>query len=96
MKVILKKSTRNDKKFMVKLEGKTIHFGAKGMSDYTINKDPDRKANYIARHKKREDWTKVGIKTAGFWSKRLLWNKPTLQSSIKDTENKFNIDIVYE
>ena len=80
---------------MVKVEGKTIHFGQKGASDFTINKNPNRKANYIARHKKREDWTKSGIKTAGFWSKHLLWNLPTLQSSIKDTENKFNVDIKY-
>ena len=80
---------------MVKVEGKTIHFGQKGASDFTINKNPNRKANYIARHKKREDWTRAGIKTAGFWSKHLLWNLPTLQSSIKDTENKFNVDIKY-
>ena len=30
---------------MVTIEGKTIHFGAKGMSDYTIHKDKERKAD---------------------------------------------------
>ena len=40
------KSTRPDKKMMAIFENrwtariKTIHFGAKGMSDYTIHKDP--------------------------------------------------------
>ena len=81
---------------MVKVENKTIHFGQKGASDFTINnKDPERKKRYIDRHRKRENWTKSGIKTAGFWSKHLLWNKDTLTASIKDTEKNFNVDIKY-
>jgi len=73
---------------------KTIHFGSKGMSDYTINKDPERKHLYINRHKTRENWSKSGIKTAGFWSRWLLWNKPTLDESIKDIEKRFNVKIM--
>ena len=41
-KYILEKSNRKDKKLMVK-NGKTIHFGAKGYTDYTINKNPNKK-----------------------------------------------------
>lgn len=72
---------------------KTVQFGAKGYSDYTIHKDKERKERYEARHKSRENWTKSGIETAGFWAKWLLWNKPSLSGSIKHTSEKFNITI---
>ncbi len=91
--IYLSKSTRSDKKFMVVVDNKTIHFGAKGMSDYTIHKDSDRKNRYQNRHKSRENWGKSGIKTAGFWANNLLWNKPTLAASIKDIEKKYNVII---
>ena len=38
--IYLKKSTRGDKKFMVTVNDKKIHFGASGYSDYTKHKDP--------------------------------------------------------
>ena len=97
--IILKKSTRFDKKYMVIVElfksnsKKTIHFGAKDYSDYTKHKDPERKERYITRHKKTENWNKSGITSAGFWSRWILWNKPTLKGSISDTEKRFNIKI---
>ena len=93
MDIVLKRSNKPDKKYMVKVDNKTIHFGLKNASDFTKNKDPERKNRYIARHKKRENWTKSGIKTPGFWSKHILWNKPTIRESIKNTENRFNIKI---
>lgn len=99
---ILEKSSRNDKKFMITTppnmntgRSKTIHFGASGMSDYNIHKDPERMKRYEIRHQKRENWTKSGINTAGFWSKWILWNQPSLTSSIKDTERRFGIKIRY-
>ena len=48
---------------------------------------------YLTRHKKREDWSKKGIDTAGFWSRWLLWSKPSLGGAIKLIENKFNVKI---
>lgn len=97
---ILKKSSNSSKKYMIttppdRITGrtKTIHFGAAGMSDYTKHKDYERMERYEIRHKKREDWKKTGIKTAGFWSKWILWNKPSLNGSIKDTERRFGIII---
>ena len=96
MNIVLKESSRKGKKFMVKVDNKTIHFGQEGASDYTKNKDDDRKDKYIVRHTKRENWNKSGIKSAGFWSRWLLWNKKTLQASIKDTEKRFNITIKKE
>ena len=91
--IILSNSNRKEKKFMVVINNKTIHFGAKGYSDYTKHKDSERKKRYINRHKKRENWTKSGIKTAGFWSRWLLWGEPTLRKSIKKIEDKFNVII---
>lgn len=96
MKVILSKSNRATKKYKAVIidnnKKKTIHFGQKGASDYTIHKDDERKKRYIKRHQKREDWN--NIKTAGAFSKYILWNKKTIRESIKDMENRFNIKII--
>ncbi len=93
--VYLQKSTRQDKKFMVIIEGRTVHFGASGYSDFTIHHDTERKKRYDERHKRKEKWSKqAGLYTAGFWAKWLLWNKPSLKSSIKDIEQRFNIRII--
>lgn len=88
--VYLKKSTRPGKKYTVYVDGKTVHFGATGYSDFTKHKDVERKKRYITRHKK-ENWKKSGIKTAGFWSRWLLWNKPTITGSKRDISNRFSV-----
>ena len=89
MEIIIKKSSKSDKKFDAVIDGKkTVSFGAKGMSDYTLHKDPERKQRYFDRHKKNEDWTKAGIKTPGFYAKHVLWNKPTLKGSVDDLNMK--------
>ena len=99
--VYLQKSTNPNKKYMVTLvqpdkKNKTIHFGASGYSDYTKHKDPDRMKKYDSRHKSREKWGKSGIKTAGFWSKWILWSKPSLKQAIDYTSTKFNIKIIFD
>ena len=97
--IYLSYSSKADKKFMVKVDGKTIHFGAKGYQNYGgIGKerhlDEERKERYINRHKQRENWTKSGINTAGFWSRWLLWNKPTIHQNITDIQQRFNVKII--
>lgn len=92
MKIVLRPSTRRTKKWTVRIDDRTVHFGARGSSDYTINKDPKRRAAYIARHAKREDWSDPY--TSGFWARWLLWEKPSLQTAIKNVERKFKINIV--
>ena len=91
--VYLRRSNKPDKKFMVNIDGRTIHFGARGMSDYTKHKDSSRKQRYISRHRKRESWSRSGLKSAGFWSKNLLWNKPSLSSSISAVERRYGLKI---
>lgn len=93
-KIILTKSPRREKKYRVYIRDDKVDFGASGYSDYTIHKDSERKNRYINRHKKNENWTKSGIKTAGFWSRWLLWNKPSLKSSIKNIEENFDVKII--
>lgn len=83
------------KKFRVVLpDGHSVLFGARGYSDYTIHKDVERQKRYLQRHQARENWGKSGVNTPGFWSRWILWNKPSLEASIKNTETKFNIRIV--
>ena len=88
---------------MVYPEGKK-RFGSKGMRDYTKINDPkskfylpnkeDRekvKRSYKARHGK--DKGLGNYKSASELSMELLWNKPTLEASIKDFEKKHKVKI---
>jgi hypothetical protein len=97
MYVNLQYSTRDDKKYMVKFYNdgilKIVHFGDPKYEDFTMHKNPVRKLFYLNRHRSNEDWH--NYLTAGFWSRWLLWNKPTLQQSIKDLKKKFNIEIYF-
>ena len=77
--------------YIITKSEKKIYFGAAGYSDFTKHKDEARKQRYINRHTKTEDWSKSGIDTAGFWSRWLLWNKPTIKDSYMDIKTKFNI-----
>lgn len=97
VKVVITKSDR-DKKYKAvfydsrNTKVKTTHFGAKGMSDYTIHKDDARKKRYLARHddkKTKEDWSK--FMTAGSLSRYILWNKKTFEESLKDYKKRFKL-----
>jgi hypothetical protein len=94
MRVVIKKSTNEKKKYMATFydgtkKVKTTHFGAAGMSDYTKHKDPARKQRYINRHKTNENWD--NYMSAGSLSRYILWGEPTLRSSIQKYKEKFNL-----
>jgi len=80
-----------------------VRFGLKGFSDYTIHKDPERMKRYIARHagsvsglrSRRENWTRSGAKTAGFWSRWLLWSRPNFNSALRQAEKVLGRKIIY-
>ena len=95
MKLFITKSKRKNKKYDLLDKNKKyiLSFGDARFEDYTMHKDPDRKERYINRHKKREVWTAEGIKTAGFQSRWIIWNLPTLEASIRDVNKRFNINI---
>lgn len=91
----LKPSTMKNKKYMAifydenRKKIKTTHFGASGMSDFTIHKDEGRRQKYLDRHKANEDWD--DMYSAGCLSKMILWNKPTLHASVADYMKRFNL-----
>ena len=87
-----KKSTRDGKKYMLVLNengrGKTIHFGSAGSKTYLDHGDKIKRKNYIARHEVNEDFTKINPASA---SRYVLWNKKTLDKSLKSFLSRFNI-----
>lgn len=91
-------SSKKFKKYAVEIldpsGSKKVYFGHNQYEDYTLHKDPSRWENYIRRHKKRENWDLSGIDTPGFWSRWLLWNKPSFVDSIKDIEQQFKVKII--
>ena len=90
MNVVITKSSNKNKKYDAVIDGKQkISFGDSNYSDFTKHKDEERKQRYIDRRKKNEDWNMSGVKTAGFYSKHVLWNKPTIQASINDINKRF-------
>jgi len=90
----LTKSPKKDKKFRVTLpNGRTINFGAKGYSNYTIHKDAARMKRYLTRHRSTENWTKPN--SAGFWARWVLWSEPSLQAAIRRTEKKLGARIIF-
>lgn len=94
----LSKSTNPKKKFMIVTpNNKIIHFGAKGYKDYIYYsknnkiKAEKKKKAYIARHSVNENFNDPN--TAGFWSRWILWNKPTLLDSVIDIAEKLDTSI---
>ena len=96
MKIVISPSNKPDEKFEARIDDrKSIHFGAKGASDFTIHKDPERKQRYLNRHSKNEDWNNP--MSAAFYATNILWNKPTIVESVRDTNRRFhNLNIIYK
>lgn len=96
VKLIKLNTGRKKYKAIIKHKDKkrTVWFGARGYEDYTTHKNKERKRRYIARHRARENWDKSGIYTAGFWSKHLLWNKPSISASKRSIARRFNVRFI--
>jgi len=94
MKVIIKDSDKKGKKLMAIFtddnnKKKTIHFGAKGMDDYTITKNKDQRERYRARTKKVYD--KSNPMSASKLAGDILWgNSTSVATNIKDYKKKYN------
>lgn len=88
-------STKADKKLMAKFETDTgrikhVHFGAKGMDDYTKTHDKEQRARYRTRHAK--DLTTRDPTKAGFLSYYILWGDSTsLQQNISSYKSRFHL-----
>ena len=93
MKFIVKDSDKKNKKY----EGiftddnnkkKSIHFGAKGMDDYTLTGDKEQRERYRARTKKIFD--KSPPMSASRLSGEILWgNSTSIKKNIADYKKKY-------
>ena len=96
MNYYLDKATDSKHKYTVQFLNQTtkrintIHFGSANMSDYTITNNDERKRLYKLRH--ANDYIN-DLSYAGAWSMHLLWNKKSIEESIKDMEKRFKINI---
>ncbi len=97
MKVLLLQSPKKDKKYRVVFYNKNTEtisftdFGAKGMSDFTIHKDKERKQKFLQRFSKLIEKHKNDPTKPITLSKYILWNKPTLKASWTDYKKQFNL-----
>ena len=104
VRAYLTKSDNPLKKFKVTVvhpdgRTKTMHFGGikesgEKYQDYTMHKDETIMRRYLKRHRSRENWTKAGVDTKGFWARWLLWSEPSLSRAIARTESEFDIQIM--
>ena len=93
--IVLKKSKNGRNKWeAVFPDGRTVKFGSKNHSDYTLHKDKNRKTRYLDRHRARENWKPSGRMTPGFWSRHVGWSKPDLHEAIAHTEKILKQKIV--
>ena len=86
-------SNRPSKKWKIENNEKVVHFGDSSYEDYTLHKNEVRKQQYLLRHKDPYDAFRH---QAGFWARWLLWNKPSLEASVKDVERRFGLKIFIE
>lgn len=95
--VVLRKApVKSVYKFVVTFpDGAKVQFGRKGYSDYTIHKDKERMLRYLTRHRRRETWGRSGAKSAGFWSRWLLWSRPGFQAALKQTQKVLGRKIIF-
>ena len=95
MKLIkIVRSDKPEKKMMAVFDTgsgrtKTIHFGARGMDDYTITKDKEQMERYLNRHRSSENWSKAD--SAGALSRYVLWSATSLEQGIRNYKNRFNL-----
>jgi hypothetical protein len=92
--ISITKSSRPEKKYMALFDmggsrTKLVHFGQQGAPDYTLTHNDVRKALYIARHAKNENWN--DFTSPGALSRWVLWNKKTLSASIADFKSRFDL-----
>ena len=69
----------------------TIHFGQYGAGDFTTTNNERRKELYKLRHLSDNI---NDLSFSGSWAWWLLWNKKTIEESIKDMSQQFNITII--
>ena len=80
--VLVRTSSRADKRLMAEFPNRTVHFGSKGGSTYIDHGDDDVKAAWLARHEPRENWKDYD--SAGALARWLLWESKTLREAMQE------------
>jgi len=94
IKVIVKKSTKPEKKLMAIFtldngRTKTTHFGQAGAPDYTKTKDKAQRSRYLTRHRRNENWN--APMTAGALSRWILWSETSKSLALSKYKKRFNL-----
>jgi hypothetical protein len=87
--MLIKESSKADKRYQATFaNGKTVHFGLAGGKTYIDEHDKAKRAAYLARHEKNENWENPY--SPGALSRWLLWGKyKTLDANHKAFMKKF-------
>ena len=87
--IVIQKSAKPGKKYDAIFNGtKTISFGASGYEDFTMHHDEKIKQNYIKRHS-NEDWGRGNVESAAWFSRWILWEKPSLREAIQHANSMY-------
>lgn len=101
---LLYKSDKPKKKFVMVMPkfGHKHYFGASAYRDFTRMNDKNSKfyepskeerdkvkKNYLARHSKDPK----GVHSPSTLADMILWNKPTIQASVKDYEKRYKVKV---
>jgi hypothetical protein len=89
MEITISRSTQPGKKYQATSNGRTVHFGAAGYTDFTRGAGEERRARYIKRHKKNEDWSRSNLMSAGFLARHVLWEEPTVRGALEKLNKKY-------
>ena len=68
-----------------------VSFGQFGGSTFIDHRDKTKQSAYLKRHTINEDWRDPF--SAGALSRWILWNKPTLEASLRDYSRRFGIKV---
>ena len=91
--ILFKPSSRKNKKYMMTIiedkKFKTFHFGSKHSQTFVEGATKLTRDNYIKRHAKNEDWSKIN---PGSMSRYILWgNTSNLEKNLKSFLSRFKI-----
>jgi hypothetical protein len=70
--------------------GKSLHIG--GRRNFTDHQNEKKKASYLVKSS-NQDWSgsEASLRTAGFWSRYLLWNLESVPESMMYIEEHFDV-----
>ena len=90
MEIVISTPKKPDNKLDARIDNKKrCHLDRKGHWTLQHIKIKSEKDDMLIGKTKNEDWTKSGIKAAGWMGKHVLWNKPTLYASVADIDKTF-------